>query len=106
MFCTQVNGSFITLATLNMSSADYLNFDTSYFCHVVRDKRFTKRQNLALKAFADDKFCVAKMVISVFDRVENIVGRGENAGHQHFLLFTQCFPKASYTGLLKVVILW
>ena len=22
---------------------------------------------------------------------ENIVGRGENAGHQHFLLFPQCF---------------
>ena len=27
---------------------------------------------------------------------ENIVGKGENAGNQHFLLFTQCllpFPK-------------
>ena len=22
---------------------------------------------------------------------ENIVGKGENAGHQHFLLFPQCF---------------
>ena len=22
---------------------------------------------------------------------ENIVGKGENAGHQHFLLFQQCF---------------
>ena len=26
------------------------------------------------------------MIISVFDRVENIVGKGENAGYQHFLL--------------------
>ena len=25
-------------------------------------------------------------------RVENIVGKGENAGFQHFLLFPQCFP--------------
>ena len=32
-----------------------------------------------LKAFADDKFLVAKMIISVFDRVENIVGK--NAGY-------------------------
>ena len=26
-----------------------------------------------------------------FDSVENIVGKGENAGYQHFLLFPQCF---------------
>ena len=26
-------------------------------------------------------------------RVENIVGKGENAGYQHFLLFPQCFQK-------------
>ena len=24
-------------------------------------------------------------------RVENIVGRGESAGNQHFLIFPQCF---------------
>ena len=40
----------------------------------------------------------------VFGRLENIVGKGENAGHGHFLLFPQCFPKASSTGSLKVVI--
>ena len=33
-----------------------------------------------LKAFADDKLNVAKMTISHFDRVENTVGKGENAG--------------------------
>ena len=26
------------------------------------------------------------MIISVVDRVENIVGKGENTGYQHFLL--------------------
>ena len=36
------------------------------------------------KALADDKINVAQMMIFVF---ENIVGKGENAGHQHFLLF-------------------
>ena len=35
---------------------------------------------------------VTIMVISVFDRVKNIVVKGENAGYQHFLLYTQCFP--------------
>ena len=39
-------------------------------------------------------------------RVENVVGKGENADFQHFLLFLQCFQKASYTESLKVVIVW
>ena len=46
-----------------------------------------------LKAFAEDKLNVARMMISLLDRVENTVGKGENAGYQHFLLFLQCFPK-------------
>ena len=41
-------------------------------------------------------------MISLYDRVENIVGKGENAGNQHFPLFPQCFQKASYTGLSTV----
>ena len=40
-----------------------------------------------LKAFADDNFIVVKMVQFLFDRVENLVDKGENAGSQHFLLF-------------------
>ena len=51
-----------------------------------------------LKAFADDKIKVLNMIIFVFDTVENIVGKGENAGCQHFLLFPQCFQKASLSG--------
>ena len=58
-----------------------------------------------LKAFADDKIKVRKMMIFVFARVENIVGKGENAGYQHFLLFPQCFQKVFYSGL-KVRIVW
>ena len=42
------------------------------------------------------------MTISLFDRIENTVGKGENAGYQHFLLFLQCFPKPSPLGSLKV----
>ena len=43
-----------------------------------------------LKAFANHKINVARMMIAVLDRVDNIVGKGENAGYQHFLLFPQC----------------
>ena len=54
-----------------------------------------------LKALADDKIKVLKMIIFVFDSVENILGKGENAGYQHFLLFPQCFQKASFLGVVK-----
>ena len=46
------------------------------------------------------------MTITLFDRVENPVGKGENAGHQHFLHFPQCFPKSPSSGSLKVWIVW
>ena len=55
-----------------------------------------------VKAFIDNKNNVAQMMISIFYRVENIVGKGENAGYQHFLLFPQCFQKASLLGSLKM----
>ena len=42
------------------------------------------------------------MVIFVFDRVENIVGKGENAGYQQFLLFPKCFQKSSVSASSKV----
>ena len=59
-----------------------------------------------LKAFSDNKLDIVKMMISPFDQLESTVGKGENAGYQHFLLFLQCFPKPSPFGLLKVGIVW
>ena len=38
--------------------------------------------------------------------VENIVGKGEHAGFQHFLLFPWCFQNASFAGSLKLGIVW
>ena len=53
---------------------------------------------MKFKALADNKSDVAKMMISIFDGVENNVGKGEYAGYQHFpkffkpfFLFPQCF---------------
>ena len=46
-----------------------------------------------MKACADDKLNDAKKMRFLFDRVQNINGKGEIAGYQHFLLFPQCFHK-------------
>ena len=40
-----------------------------------------------LKTFADDKINVTGKLKCVLGSVENIMGKGENAGNQHFLLF-------------------
>ena len=53
------------------------------------------------KAFADDKLSAAKIFISVFDLAENIVGKVENAGFQHFLLFPQFFSKDFFLRVVK-----
>ena len=54
-----------------------------------------------LKAFADDKLNITGMMVSSFDRVENTVGKGENAGYQHFLLFPTVFSNAFFFRVLK-----
>ena len=57
-----------------------------------------------LKASADDKLNVTQSVKVVFHMIENIMGKEENAGYQHFLLFPQCFPKAFSFSVSKIVI--
>ena len=45
------------------------------------------------------------MVIA-FDRIENIVEKGEYAGYRHFLLYPQWFQKNSFLASLKPRIIW
>ena len=54
-----------------------------------------------LKVFADNRINEAQMMISVLDWVENTVGKGENAGFQHFLLFPQCFQKDPFLEVVR-----
>ena len=63
-------------------------------------KLFTKKKLgwSKLKQFSDDKSEIAQMPKFVNDRVENSVAKGGNAGYHDFLVFQQCFQKASYTG--------
>ena len=66
-------------------------------------------KNLGLfksKAFADDKLNVIQNIKVVCHRIENIVGKEENAGYQHFFfshsVFQRLFPpvhqKSSFCG--------
>ena len=59
-----------------------------------------------LKACADDKINASEKLKFVLEKAENIVGKGENAGYQHFLLFPQCFQKPFLSGSFKVWIVW
>ena len=59
-----------------------------------------------IERMCTDIFNIATFIISVLYGVEKIVGKGENAGYQHFLVFPQCFLKLSLSGSLKVRIVW
>ena len=53
--------------------------------------------------FADNKINVSNKLIFVSERVENIVGKGENDGYELFLQYPQCFQKGFF---LKVAKTW
>ena len=46
-----------------------------------------------LKAIGVNNSNLTYMFGLVSDGVKNIVGKGENAGQQHFLFYLQCFQK-------------
>ena len=48
------------------------------------------------RAFADDQINETQDMKFAFARIENIVGKGENAGYQHFLLFRIFFKMILY----------
>ena len=61
----------------------------------------TRKLNLALakvglNSLPNDKILdLTKLKAS--ERAKNIVGKGENACYQHFLLFPQCFQKVTFS---------
>ena len=70
----------------------------------------TRRQILdssKLKEFADDNFKFDENGSNLSKGVENTVEKeGEIAGYEQFLLFPQCFQKASFPEASKGVIVW
>ena len=110
MFSTLSKKGIIILAKLYLSSANALNLVQPKILSFGKELNQFDPGNLIpwfvylnslpedlflalskLKAFADDKFNVTQSTTFVFLRAENIVGKGENAGYRHFLLFSQCF---------------
>ena len=63
-----------------MNLRGYCRQFSDHSCHLQHLNPFPQEKNLdqtKFKAFADNKLNVTKIIISVFDRVENIVGQGE-----------------------------
>ena len=88
----------------------FYNLTASVFEACVNLYQLTKFLDLSqLKAFADDIVNMSEVIEKlkfVLERVENSLGKGENAGYQHFLLFPECFQKASFSRWLRVGIVW
>ena len=68
------------------------------------NKEHTKKilEMSKLKAFADNKFDGTQNMKYAFQRVENIVRKGEKAEYQHFLLFSQCFKSLFFLMVAKI----
>ena len=57
----------------------------------LQSQLYTARKNDGfdqIENFADDRFIVTKIMNPVNDMVENLVGKGEHSGNQHFLFFS------------------
>ena len=81
-----------------------LGFSIFSSLHVFNPFPNNKILNLSkFKAFPDNNLNLYQTLKFALGRVENIVGKGENAGYQDFLLFPQCFQKAASPGLILFV---
>ena len=59
-----------------------------------------------MKEFADNNFKFDENGSKLSKWIENIMGKGEIARWEQFLLFQQCFQKACFLGASKGVIVW
>ena len=73
------------------------------FLHDVHDGAENNAMAIAIPQVFSENSQAKKALF--WERVENIVEKGKN-GNQHFLLFPQRFQKATFSGSLKVGIVW
>ena len=57
---------------------------------LIRPLQDDKIVTFKLNAFVDNNFKLIQMVQFFFDKVEIIVGKGENTGYQYLFHFPQC----------------
>ena len=88
-------------------TARFVQFDLDLHCPQTLPVSSSVRKEITLtvldlcksKAFADENLNMAPMSEkNVSYTAENIVGKGENGGNQHFLLFPRCFSKVFCFG--------
>ena len=73
------------------------------------EERVNTQYSLTLvqpQAFSTNISNMPQLMELSYEGIENIVGKEENAGYQHFLLFQLCFQKASFQYSLKLRIVW
>ena len=78
-------------ANLGMVSSQMMNLlDFLTLCH-----RIDLLNCFKLKAYAGEKLNLTQNMESVYHRIENIVGKGENDSYCYFLHVPQCSQKSS-----------
>ena len=96
----------VCIRTLWISSLPHNNF------RLVQIESICRRQNrcdskIEISFGKGRKHCGKRRKCWLPAFSQNIVGKGENAGYQHFLLFPQGFSKGfCFIPSLKVVIVW
>ena len=111
MFCTLSKTEIIIFVIFNLSSAyafslvwsKILSFGNGLTLFKMTN-RWTCSHWKHMYIYADHKLNVTTNSF-LFGFVENIVGKGENGCYQHFLVFLQCFWKASSSDSLKLRIM-
>ena len=81
------------LFTITVFTLLYLLSFTQIHCHELMHSKWEGFSDLIIHHLK--KY---EMMIFVFDRVENIVGKGEITYYQHFLLFPQRFKRLLIEG--------
>ena len=69
-----------------------------YLCNSVPHNKLLDLLKLRIIAFADDTINRADLLESICERLEKLVGNGENAGYLHFLLLPTMFSNVSFRG--------
>ena len=112
-FSHDVFHSYISLAHQNavlcgnglkQSSNHEVNIKDGCFINQIPDDKILDRSKLKLSAEDNFEFDVNCRKFSKL--VENIVGKGDFACYEQFLLFPQCFQKPCFPGASKGVIVW
>ena len=89
---------FIPLLLLTMFSALAIWVSCQWFLSLSNNKILVVTK---LIAFADNKINVTHMMIFVFDRVENIVGKGKKCWRLIFSFSHNVFKRLFFLGSLK-----